>query len=115
MRLSRYFMPILRDDPKEAEIVSHKLMLRAGMIRQEAAGPGLQSVVVEFLTDAQVAQNLLVLRTLPAHASSLARALDQAAWPEIVGTIAGDDTVFVATADQATAEAIRQKLLKFVS
>ncbi len=38
MRLSRYFMPILRDDPKEAEIVSHRLMLRAGMIRQEAAG-----------------------------------------------------------------------------
>jgi prolyl-tRNA synthetase len=38
MRLSRYFMPILRDDPKEAEIVSHKLMLRTGMIRQEAAG-----------------------------------------------------------------------------
>lgn len=38
MRLSKYFMPILREDPKEAEIVSHKLMLRAGMIRQEAAG-----------------------------------------------------------------------------
>ncbi len=38
MRLSQYFMPILRDDPKEAEIVSHKLMLRSGMIRQEAAG-----------------------------------------------------------------------------
>lgn len=38
MRLSKYFMPILRDDPKEAEIVSHKLMLRAGMIRQESAG-----------------------------------------------------------------------------
>jgi prolyl-tRNA synthetase len=38
MRLSQYFMPLLRDDPKEAEIVSHKLMLRAGMIRQEAAG-----------------------------------------------------------------------------
>jgi len=38
MRLSQYFMPILRDDPKEAEIASHKLMLRAGMVRQEAAG-----------------------------------------------------------------------------
>jgi prolyl-tRNA synthetase len=38
MRLSRYFMPILRETPKEAEIVSHRLMLRAGMIRQEAAG-----------------------------------------------------------------------------
>jgi prolyl-tRNA synthetase len=38
MRLSRYFLPILRDTPKEAEIVSHRLMLRAGMTRQESAG-----------------------------------------------------------------------------
>jgi len=38
MRLSRFFLPILRDDPKEAEIVSHRLMLRAGMIRQASAG-----------------------------------------------------------------------------
>ncbi len=38
MRLSRYFMPILREAPREAEIVSHRLMLRAGMLRQEAAG-----------------------------------------------------------------------------
>ena len=38
MRLSRYFLPILRETPKEAEIVSHRLMLRAGLIRQESAG-----------------------------------------------------------------------------
>jgi prolyl-tRNA synthetase len=38
MRLSRYFLPTLREPPREAEIVSHRLMLRAGMIRQEAAG-----------------------------------------------------------------------------
>ena len=38
MRLSRFFLPILRDDPKEAEIASHRLMLRAGMIRQSSAG-----------------------------------------------------------------------------
>jgi prolyl-tRNA synthetase len=38
MRLSRYFLPILRDTPKEAEVVSHRLMLRAGMIRQQSAG-----------------------------------------------------------------------------
>ena len=38
MRLSRYFLPTLRETPKEAEIVSHRLMLRAGMMRQEAAG-----------------------------------------------------------------------------
>src|SRR5215831_5375693 len=38
MRLSRYFLPILRETPKEAEIVSHRFMLRAGMVRQEASG-----------------------------------------------------------------------------
>src|SRR5690242_4047878 len=38
MRLSRYFMPTLREAPSDAQIVSHQLMLRAGMIRQEAAG-----------------------------------------------------------------------------
>src|SRR5271155_3004597 len=38
MRLSRFFLPILRETPKEAEIASYRLMLRAGMIRQEAAG-----------------------------------------------------------------------------
>jgi len=38
MRLSRYFLPVLRETPKEAEIVSHQLMLRSGMIRQASAG-----------------------------------------------------------------------------
>src|SRR5204862_806912 len=38
MRLTRYFLPILRETPKEAEVASHRLMLRAGMLRQEAAG-----------------------------------------------------------------------------
>src|ERR1700757_3684496 len=38
MRLSRFFLPVLKETPSEAQIVSHRLMLRAGMIRQEAAG-----------------------------------------------------------------------------
>src|ERR671924_2381496 len=38
MRLSRYFLPVLRETPKEAEIVSQQLMLRTGMIRQASAG-----------------------------------------------------------------------------
>jgi prolyl-tRNA synthetase len=38
MHLSRYFLPVLRDTPKEAEIISHQLMLRAGMVRQSSAG-----------------------------------------------------------------------------
>jgi hypothetical protein len=38
MRMSRYFLPVLKEAPSEAEIVSHRLMLRAGMIRQQSAG-----------------------------------------------------------------------------
>jgi len=38
MRLSRYFLPLLRENPSEAQVVSHRLMLRAGMIRQSSAG-----------------------------------------------------------------------------
>ncbi|WP_208441002.1 proline--tRNA ligase [Bartonella raoultii] len=38
MRLSQYFLPLLKENPKEAEIVSHRLMLRAGMIRQQTSG-----------------------------------------------------------------------------
>jgi prolyl-tRNA synthetase len=38
MRLSRYFLPILKENPREAEIVSHRLMLRAGMLKQQTAG-----------------------------------------------------------------------------
>jgi prolyl-tRNA synthetase len=38
MRLSRFFMPLLKETPAEAQIISHQLMLRAGMIRQSSAG-----------------------------------------------------------------------------
>ena len=38
MRLSQYFIPVLKENPKEAQIVSHRLMLRAGMIQQSSAG-----------------------------------------------------------------------------
>ena len=38
MRMSRYFLPVLKENPSEAQIVSHRLMLRAGMIKQSAAG-----------------------------------------------------------------------------
>ena len=38
MRVSRYFLPVLKESPSDAQIVSHKLMLRAGLVRQTAAG-----------------------------------------------------------------------------
>jgi transcriptional regulator of arginine metabolism len=78
-------------------------------------GPGLATVTREFLLDIHRAQQLLVLKTPPGHASSLAEALDQAGWPEVAGTIAGENTVLVVTQDSKTAAALRKKLLALVA
>lgn len=74
-------------------------------------GPDFATIAAEFLTDAKVAQNLLVLRTSPGNASSLASALDREAWEEVVGTLAGDDTVLVITGDNQQAAALRDRIL----
>jgi transcriptional regulator of arginine metabolism len=76
------------------------------------AGPDLGTVLREFLLDVRVAQNLLVLITPPAHASSVAEALDQAAWPEITGTVAGDNTILVITPTAKKAASLREKLMQ---
>jgi len=69
------------------------------------------SLASEFLRDVRLAQNQIVLRTAPGHASSVAVALDNADWPEVVGTLAGDDTVLVICPDAAVAVTVRARLL----
>jgi transcriptional regulator of arginine metabolism len=83
-------------------------------VNASAGGPDLATVAIEFLRDARVAQNLIVLRTSPGNANALAVALDNAELPEVVGTLAGDDTILVVTPDTPTATALREKLLHFI-
>ncbi len=78
----------------------------------ESSGPDVITLAREFVQDIRVAQNLLVLRTPAGHANSVAVALDQANWPEVTGTIAGDDTILVVAPDAQTAEVLRAKFLK---
>jgi transcriptional regulator of arginine metabolism len=80
-------------------------------IEREEPLQRLAMLAGEFLQDARIAQNQVVLRTAPGHASSVAVALDDEEWPEIVGTIAGDDTILVICPDTATAKTVHQKLL----
>ena len=70
--------------------------------------------VEEFLRDVRLAQNLLVLKTDPGNANPLAVALDRASWSEVVGTIAGDDTVLIVAPDSASAEALRARLISIL-
>lgn len=79
-----------------------------------ASGPDVETLARGFVQDVRVAQNLLVLRTSPGHANTVAVALDRANWPEITGTIAGDDTVLVVAPDSKTALELRMKFLEFL-
>jgi transcriptional regulator of arginine metabolism len=83
-------------------------------VTPSASGPDLATVASEFLRDARVAQNLIVLRTSPGNANALAVALDNEELSEVVGTLAGDDTILVVTPDAHTAARLREKLLGFV-
>jgi transcriptional regulator of arginine metabolism len=78
---------------------------------EASSGPGIETIAAEFLLDVATAQNLVVLKTAPGHASSVAIALDQEAWPEVVGTIAGDDTILVISPDNPTAIELQKRLL----
>jgi transcriptional regulator of arginine metabolism len=78
--------------------------------REEPEGD-TAGVIGEFVIDMRCAQNLIVLKTDPGHANPVASALDHTGWPEVVGTLAGDDTVLVITPDHAAAEQLRIRLL----
>ena len=81
----------------------------------EASGPELVDVVNEYLQDIRVAQNLVVLRTSPGSASPLAVALDNEELVDVVGTVAGDDTVLVVTRDAEAAERLRTHMMDLIS
>lgn len=81
----------------------------------ESKGRELAEVVNEYLLDVKIAQNLVVLRTSPGNANSLAICIDRENLDEVVGTLAGDDTVLVITPKDETAERFRKRLLALMS
>ena len=81
----------------------------------EALGPMLEDRVTELLQDIRIAQNQVVLKTSPGSDNALAVVLDGAELEEVVGTLAGDDTVLIITPDNEAAQRLRQKLISFIS
>lgn len=75
----------------------------------------LSNVTEEYLQDIRIAQNLVVLRTSPGNANTIAIALDREDLNEVVGTVAGDDTVLVITPDAEAAARFRERLLALIS
>jgi transcriptional regulator of arginine metabolism len=77
---------------------------------QEESAIPFETLAAEFLRDVRLAQFLVILQTAPGHASSVAVALDNEEWPEVVGTLAGDDTVLVIAPDHQTAKTLQARL-----
>jgi transcriptional regulator of arginine metabolism len=77
----------------------------------EEKGPEFPLLAAEFVLDVRCAQNLVVLKTAPGHANSVAVALDHEEWPEVVGTLAGDDTILIIAQDGPTAELVQEKVM----
>ena len=72
----------------------------------------LERILSDWVQSVEAAGNLLILRTPPGSAHVVAHAIDAAQLPEVAGTIAGDDTLFLATRDGVVAEALASKFKK---
>ena len=87
----------------------------ATLVEEIAPMPPLARALSEFLLDIRPAENLLVLKTPPSGAQPLAAAVDGAKFPEIAGTIAGDDTVLIITPNKRQRGSLQQKIEALVS
>ncbi len=75
----------------------------------------LRRLARELLSSVEASGNILVLKTGPGNAQSLALALDRAGWHEILGTVAGDDTIFAVLKNTALAGRVVGRLRAMLS
>ena len=75
-----------------------------------AALPPVSRLVREFVLEVRLAQNLLVVKTIVGSAQPVAAALDETDWSELVGTIAGDDTILIVCPDKDQARGLAERI-----
>ncbi|MBZ5722381.1 MAG: ArgR family transcriptional regulator [Acidobacteriia bacterium] len=76
----------------------------------DGALPSVSRLAREFVLDVRPAQNLVVVKTAVGSAQPVAAALDGEQWPEVVGTIAGDDAILIVTPDKKAARKLEQRI-----
>ncbi len=77
--------------------------------------PSLAHVLSEFALEVREAQNLLVVRTTPGSAQPVAVALDGAGWQELIGTIAGDDTLLAIASGRKGARIVARRIRELMA
>jgi transcriptional regulator of arginine metabolism len=99
------------------DIAALRLVKVDGAYRRPSRGASVQDpderrIADSVLTAEPAGEALIVLHTPPGEANRVAVALDRMAWPDVVGTIAGDDTIFLATKDVASQRRILREVRK---
>lgn len=89
---------------------SHGYFIPQGDNGAGLALPPVSRLVREFVLEVRSAQNLLVIKTIVGSAQPVAAALDETDWPELVGTIAGDDTILIVCPDKDEAKALAGRI-----
>lgn len=90
-------------------------MAPPGESTSEPATLRIARLLREFVTGVRGAQNLLVMKTTPGSAQPVAAGLDAEDWPEIVGTVAGDDTILIIAPDRKAARKLTARLQELMS
>jgi transcriptional regulator of arginine metabolism len=103
-------------DIEELELVKTRAGYRLPVAAPAApapqpAQPAANVILKEFVREVLQAAALVVIKTSPGNAHSVGVALDAGRWEEVVGTVAGDDTVFIATPGSRQAASVRKKIL----
>ena len=71
----------------------------------------MRRIFNDTIIDCDYSENILVVKTLPGGANTVAAALDYCKWPEIIGTVAGDDSILVVIKPKETAPVVRKRIL----
>ena len=97
-------------DVHELRLVKTERGYQPLAVEAASAAPALPRMARESIRDLRPAQNLLVIKTPPGGAQSLGAALDAEGWPEMVGTVAGDDTILIISHSTRQRLAVQKRL-----
>ena len=75
----------------------------------------LRMVLREFIISYDFSENLLILNTAPGNANTVASAIDRARWPQVIGTLAGDDTVMLVIKPKEAVKDVVEKIEDYTS
>ena len=94
---------------------AHGYTLPQGEGASHSGLPPVSRLMKEFVLDVRAAQNLLVIKTIVGSAQPVAAAMDRQEWPELVGTIAGDDTILVVCPDKDEAKKLAHQIRETIA